>query len=413
MVNISKPSTAHQKSTKLGAFLVSGFLALLSIHPALALTGSEGITLGSPCSSTNTATIAHDTDGDRRGVVLVCDGSNWQLMRPTFSGSCSDGDIIVYNSTTGGMSCGLLCDSIANLFEFTDIAGQTLSTLTTSNTLSITGTDSSCDVNVSISGGGSPQYRICSNSICSSVVQDWTSANTTHDMNGRFLQIRATSASTADTAVDVTINVGVVSDNWRVDTSSTGPCGATPTIGQVCSDGSVYAGISTDDGRHMYVARCDVGMSWSGSACTGTRSLLPWNDGNSNWTTVGVPDDDRGENNTANIIVTDSNNVAPGVQEHEAAQACADYDDGNGNTDWYLPSRSELGVIYENLVDGSPDDNNPDPVISGFSTGGLTYWSSSENNLNMERQARQRRFNDGNNNVTNKDSLNAVRCARK
>ena len=390
--------------------LLTLVLFTLFAAPVQAQQAGAGAVPGGTCSTPNLTRVTDDADGNRRGVILICDGSQWVVAQPTFTGACFDGDFVVYDSTTGGLSCNILCDSIPNFFEFTDVADQTVSTPTTSNILPITGTDAGCNVNVSISGGGGPEYRICSDSLCGSLVENWTSSNTTHDMNGRFLQVRATSASTDDTAVDVTINVGAVSDSWRVDTTSTGPCGSTPTIGQVCSDNSVYAGISPDGNRHMYVARCDVGMSWSVSSCAGTRSLLHWNDGNTNWTPPGTVDNSQGENNTAALIVTDSNNVDTGVQEHEAAQACADYDDGNGNTDWYLPAREEMDVIYENLVDGSPNDDNPDPVISGFNITGAEYWTSTESN---SQSGVMFRFNSGFFSSRNKDGTRFVRCARK
>ena len=42
-------------------------------------------------------------------------------------------------------------------------------------------------------------------------------------------------------------------------------------IGWLCSDGTVYAGISPDGNKAMYVARCDNGQTWNGSTCSGTR----------------------------------------------------------------------------------------------------------------------------------------------
>jgi hypothetical protein len=68
-----------------------------------------------------------------------------------------------------------------------------------------------------------------------------------------------------------------------------------------------------------------------------------------------------GLNNTEAIYV---GCPTPGI----AARICYDLD-YNGYTDWYLPSRYELDLIYDYKDE-----------IGGFGTG--TYWSSSESNIN-------------------------------
>ncbi|MCC9000858.1 MAG: hypothetical protein LM522_15440, partial [Candidatus Contendobacter sp.] len=80
-----------------------------------------------------------------------------------------------------------------------------------SNIVAITGMDAGCTVPVSISGtGGSPEYRVCSTSNCSSVVQTWTAATNTLDMQGKYLQLRATTSAVGGTTSFVTVAVGPV-----------------------------------------------------------------------------------------------------------------------------------------------------------------------------------------------------------
>lgn len=322
------------------------------------------------------------------GCIQFCNGTSWACISPTAG-----------------------CDATPAAFDFTDLNGLTASTLTSSDILSITGTDPACNAVVSVSGDGSPQFRVCSDSICSSVIQNWTATNTALDMNGRFLQIRATTDASPSTTVNVTATVGGVSNVWQITTTSTGPCGdvGPGDEGQICSDGSVYAGVTPDGNRNMYVPRCDVGMSWDGSNCTGTRSAPPWNNGNtSGYVLTGYTSYNNGSANTAGVIVLDSNSGVGGTQPHQAAQACADLN-VHGKTDWYLPGYDELSVIYEKLVDGMPNDNNPDPLISGFATG--DYWSSSEA-TNQYAWARQ--FTDGvGGNMNKQVASEFVRCARK
>src|SRR5574344_3034623 len=55
-----------------------------------------------------------------------------------------------------------------------------------------------------------------------------------------------------------------------------------------------------------------------------------------------------------------------------AAQVCRSYN-GGGLTDWYLPSKDELDLIWDNLVNDGTDSNSG---VGGFAGDG--YWSSSE-----------------------------------
>jgi hypothetical protein len=91
-------------------------------------------------------------------------------------------------------------------------------------------------------------------------------------------------------------------------------------------------------------------------------------------------------------------------------QACAD-ETVHGRTDWYLPALNELkNVIYENLYDGTPNDNSPNPVISGFVS--ENYWSSSESNWDSYRRAERVRFDNGDTGRQDKENNYNVRCAR-
>jgi hypothetical protein len=170
-----------------------------------------------------------------------------------------------------------------------------------------------------------------------------------------------------------------------------------PNVGDVCSDGSIFAGL--DGGVPLYTTRCDAGMAWSGASCTGGRSAYPWNNGNSTgFVTVGTTG--NGAANTAAAIATDSDSITAGVQPHQAAQYCADLI-AHGQGDWYLPSKNELNIFYGNKV-----------AIGGFETSGVTYWSSSEHNTNY---IWNQRFSDGAFDIDApiRHSSRAIRCARR
>jgi hypothetical protein len=106
-------------------------------------------------------------------------------------------------------------DTTPTAFSFTDQTDVQLSTSTESNILQITGLNISTPV--SISGDGTPQYRICSDATCSSVAHTWSSAAGTID-NNEYLQLKLTSSSLLSVTNSATITVGTGSDNWGVTT---------------------------------------------------------------------------------------------------------------------------------------------------------------------------------------------------
>ena len=290
------------------------------------------------------------------------------------------------------ISVGACGNAMPNAFNFTDLINQTVSTLVESNILQITGLG--CTVNIAISGAGSPQYRICSTADCSSVIADWTAATGTIE-NNNYLQLRLTTSAAGGDTRSATVYTGNFAEVWNAQTE--GDCTGSPAPGTICPDGTVYAGQSPDGGVPMFVPRCDAGQSWDGVACTGTALLLSWNDGFSNWVSVSTGAS-AGKANTATLVVTDSNSVQPGVQPHIAAQYCDDLNHG-GHTDWYLPARNELAVMYINRA-----------AIGGLNISGSNYWSSSQDNTNS---AWRRRFSDGDEYGNNKNYTFLVRCARR
>ncbi len=248
---------------------------------------------------------------------------------------------------------------------------------------------------VSVSGEGSPQLRTCSDSSCSTVLIDWASSGTID--NSSYVQLRLTTSSVGGDTYSATLSVGSFADVWNV--TPTGDCSAAnPAVGTVCTDGTVYAGKTPDGNVKMYVTRCDAGQSWDGVACTGTRSSLPWNDGNSNWVTTNYRNGVTGEANTAGIAAMDANSSVSGNQDHVAAVYCNDLSQ-DGHDDWYLPATEELNVLYSNK-----------DVIGNF---GHYYWSSREYN---SHGAYSKDFYGGTwyyDYNSYKNSTKLVRCVRK
>jgi len=97
-----------------------------------------------------------------------------------------------------------------------------------------------------------------------------------------------------------------------------------PTVGSVCTDGSVFIGCPAPNYYRTYAARCDVGMS--GATCTtGTRTGATW--------------------------VTQVTNCQNLTQ--------------HSKTDWYLPNRSEIWQMYAHIMS----------TANYFGTG-TNYWTS-------------------------------------
>ncbi len=334
-----------------------------------------GSTTGLACDANREGALRWKTTAPK--CMEVCDGSSWSCVG---------------------------CVGALAAFSFTNRTDLSVSASVTSNIAPISGINAGCTESVSVSGtGGSPEYRICSTSDCSSVVQTWTTATNTLDMQGKYLQLRATSSASYATTFTITANVGPTSSNWSI-TTITSDCGLLP-VGTVCADGTVYAGqsgVSTP----MFVTRCDAGMAWNGSACTGTRVSLPWNDGNTSGYVdtsltncgaapcAGVPD---GRTDTAVLITEDSNSGVAGIQPHQEAQYCADLII-NGYDDWYLPSLYEMNTIYSQRT-----------AIGNFNSS-LMYPSSTEY---VSSSTWAVRGNDGYLLGVTKQSVAAIRCARR
>lgn len=177
-----------------------------------------------------------------------------------------------------------------------------------------------------------------------------------------------------------------------------------PAIGNVCSDGSVFAGCTTPTDTPMFATRCDAGQTYSGS-CTGTRITRAWNNGNVSGYTAGTTSLTAGEASTTTLVATDSDSVTGGTQPHLAAAYC-DALSIHSQTDWYLPSHAELYLMW---VQQSP--------IGTYTLGnfiGNMFWTSTQVNgdstsaWTLDFTATAPLLND-----RTKDDANYIRCVRR
>jgi hypothetical protein len=349
---------------------------------------------GTPQVGISTATPEATLHVDGEAIIgntgLGCSGTTERAIRY----NSTQKNIEICNGTEWEKIYSSACDNAPAFLAFPSLTAQGTSTLVTSSILAVTGMDTGCTTNAGVSGtGGSPEYRTCSDASCSTELQTWTSANNTLDIQGNYIQLRATTSASTDTSFTITLDTGPTSSDWIITTGLT-ECAP---IGSVCTDGTVYAGLSQGS-IPMFVTRCDAGQTWGGSSCDGTRQTNSWNDGATDYTTTSVIDQADGKTNTASLITIDSNSVVAGTQPHAAAQYCSNLV-LHGHSDWYLPAKNELNVMYGNRT-----------VIANFDESGTHYWSSSEYSFNF---AWRQRFSDGNQNSSGKENSYAVRCARR
>jgi hypothetical protein len=282
------------------------------------------------------------------GVFQGCDGTDWRLL----------------NIDEAGGSSGFF-------LGFTDLIGQGISSLITSNVIQVNLSDS-----VSISGDGLPEYRVCSDSACNSEVQAWGSADGTINQ-GDFLQLRLTSNASWDATNSATITIGGNSDQWDVT------AGGCQNVGEQCAGGTYYIG--------------QVGGNDIYATSPASEVARTWNNGTTSWTTTGFTSWVDGSGNTAGLVA---------LADAGAPYNAADYCDGlsaHGYDDWYLPAQDELSLFYNG---GFP--------VAGVQVGtSVWYWSSSEWTTNNQ-YAFVRRFNSSaSNSIQDKDGSYLVRCVRR
>lgn len=179
--------------------------------------------------------------------------------------------------------------------------------------------------------------------------------------------------------------------------ASADPCDPVniPAPGQLCNDGTIYAGLSPDGNVPMFTTSADAGR-------------FPWNNGNDNYLSMiatGQSSMLTGEANTQALAVIDSDSQSAGTQPHAAALHCAELDE-HGHEDWYVPAINELNVLFVSRV-----------AIGSFDTTGYPqslYVSSTESTGNATTLYSGMYFHDG---FINGDLLKHeagyLRCVRK
>ncbi|MGA0827819.1 MAG: hypothetical protein ACO3PW_10750, partial [Gemmobacter sp.] len=187
------------------------------------------------------------------------------------------------------------------------------------------------------------------------------------------LTLSVTLTTDAGTSGPRTVTVAKEPD-WCTDPALV----AAASPGAVCQDGSVYAG--TIGGNALFTTTTDQGQ-------------FSWNNGTTNYTNTGATSTSNGLANTNTLVA-----LADAGAPYNAANACRSL-----GSEWYLPSRDELNVLYVNRA-----------AIGGFNPSGAIYagwyWSSPDI---YTTNAWCQRFTDGSQHSREKYYVMSVRCVRR
>ncbi|GAB5388448.1 MAG: hypothetical protein Alpg2KO_14160 [Alphaproteobacteria bacterium] len=170
--------------------------------------------------------------GDSVRIRLTSSSSEATAHTASLDVGNTSGDWVV---TTGDFS--------PSGFGFTSANSVSRNQSTTSNTVTLSGFDQ--PASISISGSGSPQYRINGGS--------FTSSNGTVNP-GDQVQVRVTSSGSYSTSVIGTVTAGGTSGSFTVTTEA-----------QPAASSLVMGNTSMTVTRHGITARC---AAWNGSLCT-------------------------------------------------------------------------------------------------------------------------------------------------
>ena len=197
---------------------------------------------GDACTQAGDFTRSGGPEVAGGGHFLYCNGSNWvSVFDYTGSGKIftqignDTGDCtgqktgrLRYNEGTDTWEycngsawvpfehAASAADTTPDAFTFTDLTDVPGSTLIESDIVQITGIDSIAPV--SISGDGSPEYRICADATCTSST-GWFSFNS-GIVNNQYLQLQLTSSGSYSTTLSAIIDIGDIADQWDVTTEA-------------------------------------------------------------------------------------------------------------------------------------------------------------------------------------------------
>jgi hypothetical protein len=408
-------------------------------------TGSASINSGSNNSVNSTSlTLNFAYSGASQIYItntLSCLGSgSWQSYTPSKSWTidAGDGSKNIYYKLRDAALNETSCFSISAIL---DTQAPNAPTGLSNHNVSILQTESptvswSLSTDNGLSGISHYEMAIGTSSGATDI-KNWTSAGSAS--SGKVTGLSLNGSTTYHVSIRAVDNAGNFSSAVAGTpfTYSTDPCDGYPTVGTVCTNGSIYLGTYDWDGpgpgaaeRYAIMPRGCVD-STSNPTCTGGAETTQkkWGEADivdtavPNSTTF-APDYSDGRVNTQILATTDSDSVASGFQTHPAALYCHDMVYG-GKTDWYLANHSEFAnVVFcrsdrtAGFLPGMPQefpDCGGSGLSSAFTLYNSVYWTSSEFNEYSGWLQNTGNGSQGNTYMTSptKTSSLHVRCIRR
>ncbi len=154
--------------------------------------------------------------------------------------------------------------------SFTASTNLALNTLVTSNIVQVTGQELPVKVSL-ISSLGSPQFRICADSLCSTPVVNWTAGSATTPTwisNGQYLQMRVTTPTVGGVSSQLIVQVHQTQVAWSYTTT-----GAAQPVGYFVLSSATYNGnLGGLAGANALCLTDLTNNNWNGKASAGTLS---------------------------------------------------------------------------------------------------------------------------------------------
>ncbi len=296
---------------------------------------------------------------------------------------------VVVGSTTSGTWAATTSNNTPTAFSFTNQTGVNTSAPITSNTVTLGGTFTNVTATC---GAGCIGISRNGGAFSAGPVNGFNSGDT--------IAIKQTSSSSSSTATTATVTVGsTTSTTWQVTTTNDSCANGGVTVGTVCADGTIYAGLSPDGNVRMFTTKCDAGLLKGDGSCETDRAS---NTGiKKNWSTLdsthtGITAPSTGRANTDALYALIGH---PNHGNFQSVKYCYELVQ-DGHDDWYLPAKDELDLMYDGRV-----------AIGNFeTTSGDSYWSATEYE---HSNAWSQQFTDGSqNSYSNKANALWFRCVR-
>lgn len=186
----------------LATFILTGFI----LSPAYAVEAVPG----DFCPTNNTVTHTGGPENAGNSYWMVCQAGTWrQIFSADANGMVSTNtptspNHVATKAYVDANASSCACDATPSAVGFTSLTEREFGTGVPVNSNIILVNDTDCASQVTTSGTGSPEYRICNDGACSNVAVTWTNAANNVNL-GQYIQMRVTPGTTRNQTTTGTI----------------------------------------------------------------------------------------------------------------------------------------------------------------------------------------------------------------